>query len=112
MPLILELDSNNRNQLTIETIAIPECEQTPQKMKLPTKNVCPELWLLYGNNAKMSSGLFKNGICKMCLQIKEDLELNKLQWLICHNQHHVVPPARELALNNLQWLIGNKTQPN
>ena len=43
----------------------------------------------------MNSGSFANVIYKMCLQImyifniyiymyKEDLELNNLQWLICH----------------------------
>ena len=39
----------------------------------------------------MSSGLFKNVIDKICLEIiyliyvrKEDLALNNLQWLICH----------------------------
>ena len=38
-----------------------------------------------------SSSSFKNVIYKMCLQIiiifnmrKQDLELNNLQWLICH----------------------------
>ena len=41
--------------------------------------------------AKKNSGSFKNVIYKMCLQIiyliylyKQDLVLNKLQWLICH----------------------------
>ena len=39
----------------------------------------------------MNSGLFKNVINKMCLQLiyliymyKQDLVLNNLQWLICH----------------------------
>ena len=36
----------------------------------------------------MSSGLFKNVIYKMCLEIlymnEKDLALNNLQWLICY----------------------------
>ena len=50
---------------------------------------------------------------------KEDLVLNNLQWLICHQS----PPNHiyliyiykdDLALNNLQWLIchkNNQTNP-
>ena len=72
----------------------------------------------------MSSGLFRNVIYKMCLQIiysiymfKEDLALNNLQWLICHktqpNHIYLIYMYKEdFALNNLQWLLCRKTQPN
>ena len=49
---------------------------------------------------------------------KEDLALNNLQWLICHNKNvpnHiclVYMYKEDLALNNQQWLICHKTQPN
>ena len=59
------------------------------------------LWPLYSNTwnhlcAKKSSDLFKNVICKMCLQIIYSIYNHK----------------QDLALNNLQWLICHKTQPN
>ena len=52
---------------------------------------------------------------------KQDLALNKLQWLICHktqpsqakpNQiiYLIYMYEEDLALNNLQWLICHKTQ--
>ena len=65
----------------------------------------------------MSSGLFKNGIDKMCLKIiyliymyKEDLVLNNLQCLICHKtkpnnvivcefDSHLVPYTSSLVSN-------------
>ena len=50
---------------------------------------------------------------------KEDLELNNLQWLICHKTQTKPIPIyliymykEDLALNNLQGLICHKTQPN
>ena len=60
---------------------------------------------------------------------KEDLVLNNLQLLICHetqpNQilyfniyvnptqpNHIYLYIEDLALNNLQWLLCHKTQPN
>ena len=44
----------------------------------------------------MSSGLFKNVINKMCLEII----------------YLIYMYEKDLALNNLQWLICHKTQPN
>ena len=44
----------------------------------------------------MSSGLCKNVIYKMCLEIIYLIHMYK----------------KDLALNNLQWLICNKTKPN
>ena len=50
---------------------------------------------------------------------KEDLVLNKLQWLICQKtQPNQIPIylihmyTEDLGLNNLQWLICHKTQLN
>ena len=43
---------------------------------------------------KINSGLFKNVICKMCLE------------------SYIYMYKKDLALNNLQWLICHKTQPN
>ena len=43
----------------------------------------------------MSSGLFKNAIYKMCLEIIYSICVYK----------------RDLALNNLQWFIYHKTKP-
>ena len=45
---------------------------------------------------KVSSGLFKNVIDKMCLEIIYLIYMLK----------------KDLALNNLQWLICQKTKPN
>ena len=48
---------------------------------------------------------------------KNDLVLNKQQWLICHkNQPNhiylIYMHKNDLALNNQQWLICHKNQPN
>ena len=50
---------------------------------------------------------------------REDLALNKLQWLICHKTQPNQNPIyliymykEDLALNNLQGLISHNSQPN
>ena len=50
---------------------------------------------------------------------KEDLELNNLQWLICHktqtkpNYIYLIYIHKEdLALNNYQWLMCHKIKHN
>ena len=49
---------------------------------------------------------------------KRDLELNNLQWLICHKtkpnqiRYLTYTYEKDLELNNLQWLICHKTKPN
>ena len=45
---------------------------------------------------------------------KEDLALNNLQWLICHEVIYILTYKykEDLALNNLQWLICRKIKPN